>query len=391
MLDFQFKSPTHFVFGKHAEEKTGAMAKRYGATKVLLHYGQNSVIKSGLLERVKKSLHEAGIDTVLLGGVVPNPEASKVYEGIELGRKENVDMIVSVGGGSAGDSAKAIAVGIPYEGDFWDFYDRGAKAEKALPVGIVLTLAATGTEASSASVITNVDDDRKKRGYGSPLLRPVFSIMNPELMYTLPPYQTACGISDMLAHVLERYLTNTKDVELTDRMAEAVMKTIINQGRIAIREPENYEARAALMWAGTIAHNDILGVDREQDWSSHAIEHELSAIYGVAHGAGLAVIFPAFMTFTLDHGVARYAQFAHRVFEVEADFMNPRGMALEGIRRFRAYLREIGMPLTLDELGANAEDIPMLAKRVRINGEKLGSFQPLDRDDIAEIYRLARS
>lgn len=389
MLDFQFHSPTHFTFGKHAEEKTGAMAKRYGAKKVLLHYGQNSVIKSGLLDRVEKSLHEAGIETVRLGGAVPNPEALKVYEGIALGRKENVDMIISVGGGSAGDSAKAIAVGIPYEGDFWDFYDKGVHAKRALPVGIVLTLAATGTEGSSASVITNVDDDRKKRGYGSPLLRPTFSILNPELMFTLPPYQTACGVTDMFAHILERYLTNTPDVELTDRMAEAVMKTIINQGRIAIREPENYEARAALMWAGTIAHNDILGVDREQDWSSHAIEHELSAIYGVAHGAGLAVIFPAFMTFTLDHDVARYAQLAHRVFEVEADFMNPRGLAIEGIRRFKEFLHEIGMPLTFAELGAKEEDIPMLAKRVRMKGEKLGFFQPLDRDDIAAIYRLA--
>ncbi|HHT45034.1 MAG TPA: iron-containing alcohol dehydrogenase [Fastidiosipila sp.] len=390
MLDFTFHSPTFFEFGRNAEDQTGKLAKRFGAKKVMLHYGQQSVIKSGLLDRVEKSLHDEGIETVRLGGVVPNPEASKVYEGIELGRKENIDMIIGVGGGSAVDSAKAIAVGIPYDGDFWDFYDKGQRAEAALPVGCVLTLAATGTEGSDSTVITNVEDDRKKRGYGSHFMRPVFSVLNPELQFTLPPYQTACGIVDMIAHVLERYLSNTPDVELTDRMSEAVIKTIINQGRIAVKEPDNYEARAALLWGGMVAHNNLLGVGREQDWSSHQIEHELSAIYGVAHGAGLAVVFPAFMTFTLEHGLERYAQFAHRVFDVEADFMNPRAVAEEGIRRFKAFLTEIGMPTTFAELGAKEEDIPMLAKRVKFNTEDtLGFFQPLSRKDVEAIFRLA--
>jgi alcohol dehydrogenase YqhD (iron-dependent ADH family) len=215
-------------------------------------------------------------------------------------------------------------------------------------------------------------------------------VLNPELMYTLPAYQTACGITDMLAHILERYLTQTEDVELTDRMSEAVMRTIINCAPVAIKEPDNYNARATLMWAGTIAHNDILGAGRRQDWSSHAMEHELSAIYGVAHGAGLAVVFPAFMMYTLDGNIARYAQFAHRVFDVEADFFRPRGMALEGIRRFRRFLHEIGMPLTFAELGAKPDDIPMLARRVKLGkGGKLGSFMPLTVDDIENVYRLA--
>ena len=390
MIDFTFYSPTFFAFGKNAEAETGKLAKRYGATKALLHYGQQSVIRSGLLDRVETSLHEAGIETVRLGGVVPNPEASKVYEGIELGRREGVDMVIGVGGGSAVDSARAIAAGVQCGGGFWDFYDDKKTIEKALPIGCVLTLAATGTEGSNSSVITKVEDNQKKRGIGHNLLRPAFSVLNPELTYTLPAYQTACGIADMLAHILERYLSNTPDVELTDRMSEAVMKTIVNQGRIAIREPENYEARAALMWAGMVAHNDILGVGREQDWSSHQMEHELSAVYGVAHGAGLAVVFPAFMTYTLEHDLARYAQLAHRVFDVEPDFGNLRGMAEEGIRRFKAFLKEIGMPLTFAELGAREEDIPMLASRVYLtNGDLLGFFQPLSRDDIANVYRLA--
>ena len=389
MLDFSFYSPTYFAFGKNSESRVGELAQRFGATKVLLHYGQGSVIRSGLLDRVEESLQEAGIETVRLGGVVPNPEASKVYEGIELSRREGVDFIIGVGGGSACDSAKAIAVGVPYDGDFWDFYKGEKKVECALPIATVITLAATGTEGSNSSVITHVENNRSKWSIRSDLVRPVFSILNPELTFTLPPYQTACGITDMIAHIMERYLTNTEGVELTDSMCLAVMKTIVHQGAIAMKNPRDYYARANLMWAGTVAHNDSLGMDREQDWSSHKLELELSALYGVAHGAGLAVMLPAFMEYQLDHNPKRLAVFASEVFDVEpSDDLT--AMAEEGIYRFRAYLKSIGMPLTLRDIAVPEEDIPLLASRIQMNnGDLFGFYRPLNRQQIEEVYRLA--
>lgn len=387
MNNFNFYSPTFFEFGKDTETKTGKLVARFGGKKVLVHYGGGSVVRSGLLARVTKSLEEAGIQYVELGGVVPNPRSGLVYEGIDLCRKENVDFILAVGGGSAIDSAKAIAIGVPYEGDFWDFY-QGRPINEALPVATILTLAAAGSEASNSSVITH-ENGNMKRGTGSNLIRPVFSILNPELTTTLPPYQTSCGATDMFAHVLERYFTNTKDVEITDRICEAIMLTIINETPKALADPTDYQARANIMWAGMVAHNDICGVGREQDWATHTLEHELSALYDVAHGAGLAVMFPAWMKYNMKQDVNRFAQFAVRVFGCEMDFQNPERTAKEGITKFEQFLLSIGMPIRFKELGAKAEDIPTLIEMLKMNDRAIGNFVKLSREDVEAIYKLA--
>ncbi len=390
MLDFSFYSPTKFYFGRNTEEKVGKAVREVGATKVLVHYGKGSAERSGLLARVRQSLTEAGISFIELGGVVPNPELSLVYEGIGLGREENVDLVLSVGGGSAADSAKAIAAGIPYDGDVWDLYEGTARAEKVLPVATILTLAATGSEGSNSSVISKVTPDGVlKRGFNSDLIRPVFSILNPELTFTVPNYQIACGTTDILSHVLERYISNTEDVDLTDRLSEAVMQAVISAAPRALANNEDYDSHATLLWAGTIAHNNLLGVGREQDWSTHQIEHEISADYKVAHGAGLAVIFPAFMTYTLQTNIPRYQRFATRVMGVPDDPYHPEAVAKAGISRFRSFLWEIGMPSTLRTFGCKEENLPGLASRVRrTNGDKVGYFQPLSNEDILNILRL---
>lgn len=392
MDNFNFYSPTEFVFGKGRESECGKYVKKNGGTKVLIHYGGGSIVRSGLLDRVKESLTAEGISFIELGGVQPNPRDTKVYEGIELCRAEGVDFILAVGGGSVIDSSKAIALGALYDGDFWDFYDKKAVIEKALPVGTVLTIAAAGSEGSGNTVITKTDG-MWKRGAGSDVLRPKFSIMNPELTFTLPAYQTACGATDIMAHVFERYFTNTTEVEITDRMCEAVLCTIIKEVPRVLDNPENYDARANIMWAGTMAHNNICGVGREQDWNSHGLEHELSGLYDVAHGAGLAVMMPAWMEFVMSHNVMRFAQMAVRVFGVAMNFENPEETAKLGIKAFRKFLRSIGMPINFAELGAKEEDIPELAEKFAVtkigaNGTT-GGFVKLTKDDAAKIYRIA--
>ena len=387
MNNFSFYSPTYFEFGRNTEEKAGKLISRFGGKKVLIHYGSGSVVRSGLLGRVIASLDAEGIHHIELGGAVPNPRSGLVYEGIELCRKEKVDFILAVGGGSAIDSAKAIAIGVPFEGDFWDFYT-GRKIEEALPVATILTLSAAGSEASASSVITH-ENGMVKRGTLSDKIRPVFSILNPELTTTLPPFQTAAGATDMFAHVLERYFTNTRDVEITDRLCEAVMLTIINEAPKAITNPADYEARANIMWAGMVAHNDICGVGRVQDWGSHQLEHELSALYDVAHGAGLAVMFPAWMKFTMKHDVMRFAQFAVRVFGCQMDFQQPERTAREGIERFESFLKAIGMPVRFKELGAKREDIPTLIQMLKMDKRGVGNFVKLSAEDVEAIYNLA--
>ncbi len=388
MLDFSFISPTQFAFGKETQHKAGALCRAYG-TKALLHYGGGSVVRSGLLDQIRKSLRQAGVACVELGGVQPNPRDTLVYEGIALCRRENVDVILAVGGGSVIDSAKAIALGVPYAGDFWDFYTGGKTVTKVLPLGVVLTLPAAGSEGSNSTVVTK-EEGALKRFCDSDLLRPKFAILNPELTYTLPPFQTACGAVDIMAHVMERYFTNTPDVGLTDHMCEAVLVSVIKYARIALKNPRDYAARANIMWAGVVAHNDVLGVGRQQDWATHMIEHELSGLYDVAHGAGLAVIFPAYLRYQVPYNVMRVAQFAQRVFGVEMDFEQPERTALEGIDKLEAFYREIGMPTSFAELGAKEEDIEKLAQKVLLNnGDKLGSFHPLTRQEIAEVYRYA--
>lgn len=387
MDNFTFYSPTYFLFGKDTENQSGHYVKRYGGSKVLIHYGGGSVLKSGLLDHVKSSLDAEHIDYVCLGGVQPNPRSGLVYEGIELCKKENVDFILAVGGGSTIDSSKAIALGVLYDGDFWDFY-KGKEIVKALPVGTILTIAAAGSEGSGNSVITK-EEGMYKRGTGGDALRPVFSILNPALTETLPAYQTASGATDIMAHVFERYFTNTKEVEVTDRLCEALLLTMVNEVPKAIRNPKDYEARANIMWAGMVAHNNIVGVGRVQDWSSHGIEHELSALYDCAHGAGLSVIMPAWMQYVMNHDIMRFAQIAVRLWGCQMDYEHPEVTAKEGINRFKSFLMSIGMPISFAELGAREEDISALVNKLGLKDRTLGNFVKLGEEAVEAIYRLA--
>ena len=389
MENFTFYSPTYFVFGKEEENNAGKYVKRFGGTKVLLHYGGGSVVRSGLLDRVKASLSAEHIPYVELGGVKPNPRSGLVYEGIELCRKEKVDFVLAIGGGSTIDSSKAIAAGTVYSGDFWDFY-QGKLVEEALPIGIILTISAAGSEGSADSVITN-ENGMYKRGATGEALRPTFSILNPALTQTLPPFQTACGITDIMAHLFERYFTNTQEVEVTDRMIEGLLLTMIHEGPRVIEDPINYEARANIMWAGMMGHNNSCGVGRIQDWASHDIEHELSALYDCAHGAGLAVVFPAWMTYVYKHDVMRFAKLAVRVWGCQMDFANPERTALEGISALHRFWKSLGMPSNFAELGAKEEDIPQMAHTACYGDGRtgtLGNFVKLHEEDVANIYRL---
>ena len=389
MNNFTFQNTTKIIFGKGTEGQVGHELKKHGK-RVLLVYGGGSIKKTGLYDKIVKSLNDNDIYHTELYGVVPNPRVSLVREGIKLCRNEKIDFILAVGGGSVIDTAKGIAIGVPYDGDVWDFYDGSVQIETALPIGVVLTIPAAGSEASSSSVLTN-EDGWYKLGTGSDLIRPKFAILNPELTYTLPPYQTANGASDIMAHVMERYFTNTKDVDFTDRLCEATLKTVISNVPTAIAEPDNYAARAEIMWAGTIAHNDLLGTGRDQDWASHNIEHELSAIYDVAHGAGLAVIFPAWMKYVYKHNVDRFAQFAVRVFNVDYDFNNPDKTALEGIERLKQFFTSIGLPITLEQLGIEDNRFEEMADKCTNGGKmELGGLVKLNKEDIIEIYKLAK-
>jgi len=387
MNNFNFYSPTYFVFGKEREKEAGKMVKRFGGTNVLIHFGSGSVIKSGLLDRVKASLTAENITFSELGGVQPNPRSGLVYKGIELCKKMKIDFVLAVGGGSAIDSAKAIALGALYDGDFWDFYEEKLRVEKSLPVATILTISAAGSEGSMGTVVTH-ENGMLKRACGGECLRPVFSILNPELTSTLPDYQIACGVTDMMAHVMERYFTNTKNVEITDRLSEGILLAIINEAPKALNN-RDYDALANIMWASMVAHNDTCGVGRQDDWSSHQMEHELSGLYDVAHGAGLAVMFPAWMKYVMNHDIMRFAQFAVRVWGCEMDFQNPEKTALQGIERYEKFMTSIGMPIRFSQLGAKAEDIPTLVKTMGLGKNTLGSFVKLTKEDVRKIYELA--
>lgn len=389
MENFTFYSPTYFVFGKEEENNTGKYVKRFGGSKVLIHYGGGSVVRSGLLDRVKQSLKEENIDFVDLGGVKPNPRSGLVYTGIELCKKEKVDFILAVGGGSTIDSAKAIAAGTVYDGDFWDYY-QGKSITKALPIGTILTISAAGSEGSPDSVITN-EDGMFKRGASGEALRPAFSVLNPALTQTLPSYQIACGITDIMAHLFERYFTTSKEVEVTDRMIEGLLLTMIHEAPRVIENPNDYQAQANIMWAGMMAHNNSCGVGRNQDWASHDIEHELSAVYDCAHGAGLAVVFPAWMTYNMKHDINRFAQMAVRVWGCQMDFANPENTAKAGIKALKQFLKSIGMPLNFTELGAKEEDIEKMAHTACYGDGRsgaIGGFARLTEEDVTNIYRL---
>lgn len=389
MNNFVFYSPTEFVFGRGTEKQTGALLQKYGAKKVMIVYGGGSVVRSGLLNRIEQALKEAHIAYCLLGGVQPNPIDAKVYEGISLCRQEEVDMLLAVGGGSVIDAAKAIAAGALYGGDFWDFFAGKVQVTKALKVAVVLTIPAAGSEGSGNAVITKVDGLRKLGVRSPEHLRPVFAVMNPELTFTLPPYQTASGIADMMAHIMERYFTNTEEVEISDRLCEGTLLAIVKEAKRVMADPDNYDARANLMWCGTVAHNGTCGVGRVEDWSSHALEHEISAIYDVTHGAGLAVVFPAWMTWMAEHHPLKIAQFANRVWGV-AESDDLKAMAFEGIACLKAFFTSIGLPVTFRELGVAQPDVDRLIESLRQNkGERLGEYVSLTMDDCREIYHLA--
>ncbi|MCI6796621.1 MAG: iron-containing alcohol dehydrogenase [Succinatimonas sp.] len=392
MNNFDFYRPTRYIFGHGCENDTGSYAKEYGFKKALVVSGGNFAKRSGLLARVCSSLERAGISYVSLEGVKPNPRADLVYKGIELGRSENADFLLAVGGGSVIDTAKAIALGIPYEGDFFDFFLGKSKPQKALKTAVVLTIPAAGSEGSNSAVIEKeINGNIVKNGLGCDFNVPLFSVMDPELTFTLPAYQTACGVTDMMAHIMERYFTNTQNVDVTDRMCEGLLCSIIANAPVAITEPDNYSARANLMWAGTMAHNNICGVGREQDWATHHLEHQLSALYDVAHGAGLAVMFPAWMEYCLRHDVMRFAQFAVRVFGISMDYEKPERTAKAGIAALRAFLKRIGMPLNFEQIGAHSEDIPKLLDMLGVDDHERfeGHFVKLHRSDCEKIYKLA--
>ncbi len=388
MNNFTYCTPTRYLFGRGVEIETGKQISALGIIRALVVYGGGSAVKSGVLGRVLESLETASVKTVTLGGVQPNPLDDKVREGIALGREFGVDGIVAVGGGSVIDTAKAIAAGIPYDGDFWDFWAGKNVISKALPVGVVLTIPAAGSEGSGNSVITLREGMRKISLRTDYWLRPKVALMNPELTFTLPPYQTAAGIVDMMAHIMERYFTPTPEVEITDRVSEGVLMAIMEEGRKVMAHPDDYDARANIMWSGTLAHNGICGTGRVEDWTSHAMEHELSALYGVTHGAGLAVVFPAWLTFMARHSPAKPAQFARRVMKVDAAGSDME-LALQGIARLKDFFRSLGMPVTLAELGVPDPDIPELVRRLHDNkGAVIGGYYRLEAPQTTEIYRL---
>ncbi len=390
MKDFNYCAPTRVIFGKNTELEVGKALKNAGATRVLMQYGGGSIKKSGLYDRVVKAIRDEGIELFELGGVQPNPHLSLVRKAIEIVREQKIDYLLAVGGGSAIDSTKATAVGAVYDGDVWDFYCGKAVPKKAMPVGVVLTIPAAGSEGSNSSVITN-EDGWIKRGLGCDLTRPAFAIYNPELTYSLPAYQTAAGATDIMAHIMERYFTNEPDVDMTDRLCESVLKTIIRQAPVAVKEPDNYVARAEMMWASTVAHNDFLSCFRVGDWSSHQLSHELSGMYDATHGAALAVAFPAWMTYVYKHDVQRFCRFAVEVMGVEMDFFHPEETALKGIAALRAFFKSIGMPTTLSELGVTEDKLDVLADKVKRGADgTTGQFVKLTRDDCLKIYQLMR-
>lgn len=401
MNDFTFYSPTEFVFGKDKEQLTGELCKKYGAHKVLVVYGGGSAVRSGLIDKIKSSMDNAGIQYVMLGGAKPNPTDPKVREGIEICRKENVDFLLAVGGGSVIDTAKAIAVGVPYDGDFWDFFIAKAKIQSALPVATVLTIPAAGSEGSGNAVITN-EKTLQKLGIKQPmLLRPKFSIMNPMLTLTLPQWQTASGIADMMAHILERYLSNTQDVMISDRLAEGSLMAIMETAERLMKNPDDYEARANIMWCGTIAHNDTCSAGRVEDWSSHALEHEISAIYDVTHGAGLTVMVPAFMRYALDTNPHKIAQLAVRVLGVQSDVKDvtqlsiddQKVLAIQGVEKLKTWFHDVlQLPVTFAELGIENPDIETMVRQLHINkGQAFGGYITLTPADSKAIYELAKT
>ena len=387
MQNFEYCNKTKIIFGRGTEKQAGSETAKY-AKRILLHHSGGSAVRSGLIDKVKESLKNAGVECVELTGVQPNPRLSLVRKGIDIVRNEKLELILAVGGGSAIDSSKAIAVGAVNEGDVWEFYDRKKSTDKALPVGTIVTIPAAGSESSISSVITN-EEGPWKRGINFQCIRPAFSIMNPELTYTLPPYQTACGITDMMAHIMERYFTKEPNVELTDELCEGALRTIIRNARKIFSGGEkDYAARAEIMWAGALAHNGLLDTGRIGDWASHALDHELSALFEIAHGAGLAIIFPAWLRFNIKEGTPRLARFAAKVWGVDGAFYDYEQAALEGVFRMEDFFRSIGMPVRFADANLDPSRIPEMAKRA-VHFGPVGNYRKIDEKAAEAIYRLA--
>lgn len=391
MNNFEFCTPTRVIFGKDTQLQVGKIIKEYGFKKVLVHYGSGSVKQSGLLNQVTDSLEAEGISFVSLGGVRPNPSLSLVREGVELCLKEKVDFILAIGGGSVIDSGKCIADGAANPDiDVWKFFTKEEELKKALPHGNILTLAASGSEMSNSCVISN-DDGGFKRGCNSQLHRPLFAICNPELTYSVSKFQTACGTVDIMMHTLERYLTPDTDTPLTDRIAEGLIKTVMEAGLIADQEPDNYEARAALMWSGSVSHNNMTGIGRTFFMQVHQLEHELSGMYpNVAHGAGLSALFCSWARYIYKENVSRFAQLATCVWGMDMNFENPEATALAGIDAFEDYFRRLEMPVSLLELDVDEEKLEEMAQKCTFFGKRtLPGIKELGKQEILDIYRMA--
>ena len=393
MKDINFYAPTRVVFGKSAEKQIGELVKANSGKKILIHYGGGSAERSGLLDVVRGQLKDAGMDFVELGGVVPNPLLSKVYEGIELCRREQVDFILAVGGGSVIDSSKAIGYGVPYDGDVWDFWTGKASPKECLPVGVVLTIPAAGSEMSSSCVITK-DEGLIKRGINSDLCRCRFAVMNPKRTYTLPPYQTAAGATDIMMHTMERYFSKYEDMTLTDAISEALLRTVKDATLAVMEHPEDYRNRAQIMWAGSLAHNDLTECGLEKDFATHRLEHELSALFGVTHGAGLAALWPSWARYVKDRHLSRFVQFAVNVMGIENDFSHPEEIAEKGIRALEEWYRKIGMPTNIHELLGreitDAEIDEMVEKCSRGGTITLGAMEVIDTQGMRAIYEMAK-
>lgn len=386
MENFIFQNETKIIFGKDTELEVGVEVSGYGK-KILFHYGGGSIKRTGLYDKVVQALKDNAVSFIELSGVKPNPRISLVKEGIELCKRENIDFILAVGGGSVIDSAKAIAAGVKYSGDVWDFFEGKAEVKEAIPIGTILTIPATGSETGDTTVITN-EDGWYKRALSHPTLRPKFAILNPELTFTLPDYQTAAGGVDIISHVFERYFTNTPNVDLTDRLCEATLKCMIKNLPIALEKPDNYAARAEIMWAGTIAHNGLLGTGRAEDWASHMIGHEISAIYDLTHGATLSIVFPAWMEYVYLENIDRFVQYSTRVWNVEMDYDNPERTALEGIRKTKEFFKKIGMPTSLSEANIPGDKIEEMAEKCVLSGP-VGNIKKLYKDDVIKILEMA--
>ena len=393
MKDFVYYAPTEVVFGKQSEEQVAAMVKKYGGSRVLVHYGGQSARRSGLLDKVCGLLREGGLMVTELGGVVPNPRLSLVRKGIELCREQNIDFLLAVGGGSVIDSAKAIAYGVCYEGDIWDFYLGKNQATACLPVASVLTIPAAGSEMSEASVITN-EEGWVKLGYSNDISRPKFAIMNPERTFTLPPYQTAAGITDMMMHTMERYFTHDDDMTLTTELAEAVLRTMKDCAYDVMKNPEDYRVRAQIMWGGSVAHNGLTGCGISDDWATHQLEHELSGMFDVTHGAGLAAIWPSWARYVMHERMSRFVRFAVNVMGVTNDFSDPEGTAMRGIEAVEQFYLAIGMPINICQLiGREITDdeiTEMVRKCSRDYTATTGCFKVLKAADMEAIYKMAR-